>query len=168
MQSYAITAEHWQAALEVPKQIALDLAAPLNLRLQAVRMVQAMLKVILSDAKDREKANASSQSPKKSGALPPSAWVSESQSGIAKQLPSQRHADKDGALAEVAWIPSTRETQAHEDANLAPVQANIAEETVATERTVDLPAATPLEQSRTGYIGRVGPRKVPQKRKSRR
>lgn len=58
MNSYTLTAEHWQAAIEVPKEIALDLTAPLNLRLQASRMVQAMVKVILKETQDRESVEA--------------------------------------------------------------------------------------------------------------
>ncbi|PQO33579.1 hypothetical protein [Blastopirellula marina] len=166
MQSYAITAEHWQAALEVPKQIALDLAAPLNLRLQAVRMVQAMLKVILSDAKDREKSKEVSQSTQKTDARPSSAWACESQSGIQKQLPSQQqHADENDDMAPVAMLPPTRETHAHEEENMTPGEEEAAEETIGTEKPADLSAATQPEEARTRYIGRVGPRKFRGKRK---
>ncbi|RCS54411.1 hypothetical protein DTL42_04490 [Bremerella cremea] len=72
MSCYVLTAEHWQAALEVPKQIALDLTAPLNLRLQAVRMVQAMLKVILKEEKERDAPKSAAKSAKPSEARPSS------------------------------------------------------------------------------------------------
>ncbi|RCS54258.1 hypothetical protein DTL42_03685 [Bremerella cremea] len=71
MNSYTLTAEHWQAAIEVPKEIALDLNAPLNLRLQASRMVQAMVKMILKETKDREAVEAAAQSQTQQTATPP-------------------------------------------------------------------------------------------------
>ncbi|PQO42589.1 hypothetical protein [Blastopirellula marina] len=145
MSSYAITAEHWQAALEVPKQIALDLAAPLNLRLQAVRMVQAMLKVILKDNKDRDAPEGSARQPRKAAALPSSAWAGEARSGVTPQIASARHAD--------------------EDDGLPPVGEQVAEKETLPGNPSPLDASTEPTETRTRYIGRVGPRKLRKKRK---
>lgn len=145
MTSYAITAEHWQAALEVPKQIALDLAAPLNLRLQAVRMVQAMLKVILKEEKDRDAPTAPVRQAKKTVAMPSSARACEALNDLTPQNTSGRHADEDDGMAPVGGqaIEQARETRNPSGQSSSPEPA----------------------EARTRYIGRVGPRKIRKKRK---
>lgn len=145
MTSYALTAEHWQAALEVPKQIALDLAAPLNLRLQAVRMVQAMLKVILKDEKDRDAPKDSARQPRKAGAIPSTSWACAMQSDTTTEQPSPSHADDANNRVRGDEQVAEKETGA----------SNPSSPTASTE-----PAET-----RTRYIGRVGPRKIRKKRK---
>ncbi|RCS56174.1 hypothetical protein DTL42_00155 [Bremerella cremea] len=151
MQSYAITTEHWQAALEVPKQIALDLAAPLNLRLQAVRMVQAILKVILSDAKDREKSKPSRPSPKASEVTP--------------RVTASPSVDEANRLAPVLSQQALPDQETHKEEEVPPVAASTEEETETYE--ADSAPAADIEQveTRPRYIGRVGPRKFRGKRK---
>lgn len=129
MHALNITADHWQAALEVPKQIALDLTAPLNLRLQASRMVQTMLKVLLKDEKDRVELKQRSEK-----IAPPKVKTPVTASA---PLTSEEPSDVEDDIA--SPLDSTHQEYVHEDMDITPEE---------------VPSET-----RTRYIGRIGPRK---------
>ncbi len=166
MSSYAITAEHWQAALEVPKQIALDLAAPLNLRLQAVRMVQAMLKVILKEEKDRDVLKASPKSAKNSGAMPSSSWACEGHTDMTPEIACREHAGADDGMAPVTSSQTIGEANAHADESRGLAGESATKEKNGTSHpSSSLQTTTEPPEPRPRYIGRVGPRKIRTKRK---
>ncbi len=54
MQLYEITPEHWQAAIEVPKQLALDPENTPAQRLRAAKLVQAMIGLVWKYENERE------------------------------------------------------------------------------------------------------------------
>ncbi len=125
MYAFPITAEHWQAALEVPKDIALDVTAPTNLRLQASRMVQAMLKMILKDAKDRpepcEPAEAIERQPQEtpkpaqpednlSDARSSSSYGCEVSTHASPEPVPPTHADTDNGMAPIGLLVKEKPT----------------------------------------------------------
>lgn len=162
MHAVTITAEHWQAALDVPKQIALDLSAQLNLRLQASRMVQSMLKVLLKHEKDRselkqlcEKNTSTPQPEKRTGAMPRSAWACAVTADTPSKPTSQEPFDKHNEVAPL--LASTHQEHVHEGVDVAPAENLGMSVGMANESP---PGASEPSEPRTRYIGRVGPRKI--------
>lgn len=163
MHALTITADHWQAALEVPKQIALDLTAPLNLRLQASRMVQSMLKVILKEEKNRDAPKASPKSEKNSGAMPSSSWTCEGHTNMTPEIAGSAHAGTDDGVAPVASSQTIGEANAHADERRGLAGESATQEKNGTSHPSSSPQIT--TEPRRRYIGRVGPRKIRKKRK---
>ncbi|PQO34219.1 hypothetical protein DTL21_11835 [Bremerella cremea] len=141
MHALTITADHWQAALEVPKQIALDLTAPLNLRLQASRMVQSMLKVILKDEKDRAELKQRSNK-----IAPPK--VQSPITTAPPQTPTGQQENQTGAMPSSAWACEVRTNEASLSTSEEP-----------SNQDVEMVSAAEPSEPRTRYIGRIGARK---------
>lgn len=168
MDQVTITAEHWQAALEVPKEVALDAAAPLNVRLQAAKMVQDMVKVILKQTIDREKLtqkNAASAS-------------KTSRSPITSDVGSSVQADlrpttKRPASPLPSQTPAAEKIVRDADAIAPPIPDRVERATVPLDETSFAPSQSTCRshqgadtaEERHRYIGRVGPRKLQGKAK---
>ncbi len=174
MDSFPITIEHWQAALEVPKEIALDVASPTHLRLQAARMVQAMLKILLKDAHDRDEPEQLAQKvePQPVETQQPSSREAESlvttsapdcDAATAVMLPPTPAPNADQVDATGPAPPhAARDEPWHDAADKSLATVTSDEEPQATESP---PIAVESAESRPRYIGRVGPRKIRGKRK---
>lgn len=163
-----ITADHWQAALQFPTEVALNRRETTAIRLQAARMVQAMLKVLLKEAKNRDElqhltdklpsteAATIKPTPMKSPAKQPpdeTALPSNNESGVEVEA---------SVTSQVGANQAAIDQSDHASAQAAShTEAEIAEATA----LVDALMAAPSPNERTRYIGRVGPRKIRGKRK---
>lgn len=138
MVRFAITPEHWQAALQFPTQIALSQTETTAVRLQAARMVQAMLKILLKEAKDKDELRETVEAFVPQQAKQPNVATSE------EKDPSAGH-------------PSGHEESCVTLADTAQPKSALATPSQAMPEDVD--------QTRPRYIGRVGPRKLRGKRR---
>lgn len=163
-----ITADHWQAALQFPTEVALNRRETTAIRLQAARMVQAMLKVLLKEAKNRDELqHLTDKLPSTEAAtIEPTPMKSP-----AKQPAEESPLPPTNESVVEVKAPVTSQVGANQVAvdqiDHASAQAGSQKEAEIAEAMalVDALMAAPSPDERTRYIGRVGPRKYRGKRK---
>ncbi|PQO30460.1 hypothetical protein DTL21_24210 [Bremerella cremea] len=147
MHGISITAQHWQAALQFPTEIALSVTETTSVRLQAARMVQAMLKILLKNSSERE----------------------EFAETIKQIQPTIRPASDHPTVSNATRSSPERTQAADKDEKpnvLAASRAVSAEKSSKTNVGVSPPSVNPYppdlssSEQRTRYIGRDGPRKL--------
>lgn len=147
MHGITITAQHWQAALQFPTEIALSVTETTSVRLQAARMVQAMLKILLKNSGEREELKETIKQ------IQPTIRPASDHPTVSNATPSS--------------LERTQTADTDEKPNvLTATRAVPAEKSSKTNVGIAPPSVKPSPpdlssaEQRTRYIGRDGPRKL--------